>query len=62
MVSSLSANFLSSVSISVKLTDKFTLLEEPSDDSAVVSVLNLLADGPNGTVMMMPENLIVCSK
>jgi hypothetical protein len=46
MVLSPSANFLSSASISVKLTGEFTLLEEPSDDSAVVSVLDLLADGP----------------
>jgi hypothetical protein len=46
MVSSPSANFLSSVSISVKLTGEFTSLEEPSDYSEVVSVLDLLADGP----------------
>jgi hypothetical protein len=47
MVSSPSANFLSSVSISAKLTGEFTLLEEPSDDSEIVSVLDLLADGPD---------------
>jgi hypothetical protein len=46
MVSSPSANFLSYVSIFVKLTDEFTSLEEPSDDYAVVSILDLLADGP----------------
>jgi hypothetical protein len=46
MVSSPSANFLSYVSISAKLTGEFTLLEEPSDDSDIVSVLDLLADGP----------------
>jgi hypothetical protein len=46
MVSSPSANFLSSASISAKLTSKFTSLEEPYDDSDVISVLDLLADGP----------------
>jgi hypothetical protein len=46
MVLSPSANFLSSVSISVKLTGEFTSLEEPSDNFDVVSVLDLLADGP----------------
>jgi hypothetical protein len=30
----------------MKLTGEFTLLQEPSDDSDVVSVLELLADGP----------------
>jgi hypothetical protein len=46
MVSSPSANFLSFASIFAKLTDEFTSLEEPYDDSDVVSVLDLLADGP----------------
>jgi hypothetical protein len=46
MVLSPSANFLSYVSIYAKLTGEFTSLEEPSDDSDVVSVLDLLADGP----------------
>jgi hypothetical protein len=46
MVSSPSANFFSSVSISAKLTGKFTSLEEPSDYYDIISVLDLLADGP----------------
>jgi hypothetical protein len=46
MVLSPSEDFLPSVSISVKLTGEFTLLEEPSNDSSVVPVLDLLADGP----------------
>jgi hypothetical protein len=46
MVSSPFAILLSSVPISAKLTGEFTLLEESSDDSDVVSVLDLLADGP----------------
>jgi hypothetical protein len=49
MVSSPSANFPFYFSISMKLTDEFTLLEEPSDDFEVVSVLDLLADGPGFT-------------
>jgi hypothetical protein len=32
-------------SISVKLTGEFTLLEEPSDDSDIATVLGSLADG-----------------
>jgi hypothetical protein len=47
MVSLPSTNFLSSVSISVKLTGEFTLLEEPSNYSSIVSILDLLADGPS---------------
>jgi hypothetical protein len=46
MVSSAFANFLSSVSISAKLTGEFTSLEEPSDYFDIVSVLDLLAEGP----------------
>jgi hypothetical protein len=30
----------------MKLTGEFTSLEEPSDDSDIVSALDLLADGP----------------
>jgi hypothetical protein len=33
----------------MKLTGEFTSLEEPSDNSSVVSVLELLADGPGFT-------------
>jgi hypothetical protein len=47
MVLSPSVNFLSSASIFVKLTGEFTSLEEPSNDYAVVSVLDLLANGPD---------------
>jgi hypothetical protein len=46
MVLSPSVNFLFYVSISMKLTGEFTSLEEPSDNSDIVSVLDLLADGP----------------
>jgi hypothetical protein len=46
MVSSPSAIFPSSVSISAKLTGEFTSLEEPSNDSYIATVLDSLADGP----------------
>jgi hypothetical protein len=36
-------------SISAKLTGKFTLLEKPSDDSYIATVLGSLADGPGFT-------------
>jgi hypothetical protein len=44
MVSSPPAIFSSSVSS--KLTGEFTLLEEPSDDSDIATILGFLADGP----------------
>jgi hypothetical protein len=47
MISSPSAILLSYVSIFAKLTGEFTSLEEPSDDSDVVSALDLLANGPS---------------
>jgi hypothetical protein len=47
MVLSRSVNFHSSASIFAKLTGEFTSLEEPSDDYDVVSILDLLADGPS---------------
>jgi hypothetical protein len=31
----------------MELTGEFTSLEEPSDDSDIVSVLDLVADGPD---------------
>jgi hypothetical protein len=46
MVLSPSVNFPFYVSISMKLTGEFTSLEEPSNDSDVVSALDLLADRP----------------
>jgi hypothetical protein len=36
-------------STSAKLTGEFTSLEEPSDDSNITIVLDLLADGPGFT-------------
>jgi hypothetical protein len=33
----------------MELTDEFTSLEEPSDDSDIISILDLLADGPGFT-------------
>jgi hypothetical protein len=49
MVSSTSAIFPSSIYIAAKLTDEFTLLEEPIDDSDIAAVLALLADGSDKT-------------
>jgi hypothetical protein len=49
MVSSPSVIFLSSVSVSAKLTGEFTLLEEPSDDYDIAIVLDSLADGSGFT-------------
>jgi hypothetical protein len=46
MVLSPSANYIFSVSISMKLTGEFTSLEEPSDDSDIVSAFDLLTDRP----------------
>jgi hypothetical protein len=48
-VSSHSANSLFPASISMELTGEFTSLEEPSDDSDIVSILDLVADGPDVT-------------
>jgi hypothetical protein len=45
MVSSPSAIFFSSLSVSAKLTGEFTSLEEPSDDYGIATVLDSLADG-----------------
>jgi hypothetical protein len=46
MVSSPSVNYLFSAFISMDLTGEFTSLEESSHDSGIVSVLDLVADGP----------------
>jgi hypothetical protein len=45
MISSPSASFPSSISVSAKLTGEFTSLEEPSDDSYIATILDSLADG-----------------
>jgi hypothetical protein len=47
MVSSTSTIFPSTISVAVKLTGKFTSLEEPTDDSDTATVLDSLADGPS---------------
>jgi hypothetical protein len=45
MVSSTSAIFSSAIYVVVKLTSKFALLKEPTDDSDIATILASLADG-----------------
>jgi hypothetical protein len=49
VVSLTSTIFASAISVATKLTSEFALLEEPTDDSDIATVLASLADGSGFT-------------